>query len=581
MLHPALSAGQSAVNPSKSNPGVDTPYLYHFPPWTVALLAVLAVLVYLGFARAIDFMIGQWHMDEFSQGYLIPLISVFLIWRRREALQRVEFKGAWSGVAVVLAGLALDVVGRLSALYTIQHIALLIVIAGVVLALAGWEALKLLGAPLGVLIFMVPLPNVLLNTLSAQLQLLSSAFGVWMMRLANVPVLLQGNVIDLGSYQLEVAEACSGLRYLLPLMTLAFLMACFFRVALWKRLVLFLSSMPLTLLMNSLRIASIGVMVDQWGSRMAQGLLHQVQGWMMFMLCTVILLLEVMLLSRLGRRQPWREVFGLDSPALPAVGTVRRRRALSAPLLAATAVVALFSVGTMAMPAATLRVPARESFTTFPLQIGHWSGQREALDQVYLNALNLDDYLLANYVSTGPGDAAVGDAAAAVGDAAAAGAAAAAAGAGAAAAGAGAAAAGLPVNLYVAWYDTQRPGDSTHSPKACLPGGGWRINDMRQIELPSVRASGQPLRANRVLIQYGDQRQLVYYWFQQRGRVFTSELMVKWYLLVDALRRHRTDGALVRLIVPLPPGGSAGAADRELQAFARVVVPKLGRFIPN
>ncbi|HTW74912.1 MAG TPA: EpsI family protein [Steroidobacteraceae bacterium] len=569
------------MNPSKSNPGVDTPYLYHFPPWTVALLAVLAVLVYLGFARAIDFMIGQWHMDEFSQGYLIPLISVFLIWRRREALQRVEFKGAWSGVAVVLAGLALDVVGRLSALYTIQHIALLIVIAGVVLALAGWEALKLLGAPLGVLIFMVPLPNVLLNTLSAQLQLLSSAFGVWMMRLANVPVLLQGNVIDLGSYQLEVAEACSGLRYLLPLMTLAFLMACFFRVALWKRLVLFLSSMPLTLLMNSLRIASIGVMVDQWGSRMAQGLLHQVQGWMMFMLCTVILLLEVMLLSRLGRRQPWREVFGLDSPALPAVGTVRRRRALSAPLLAATAVVALFSVGTMAMPAATLRVPARESFTTFPLQIGHWSGQREALDQVYLNALNLDDYLLANYVSTGPGDAAVGDAAAAVGDAAAAGAAAAAAGAGAAAAGAGAAAAGLPVNLYVAWYDTQRPGDSTHSPKACLPGGGWRINDMRQIELPSVRASGQPLRANRVLIQYGDQRQLVYYWFQQRGRVFTSELMVKWYLLVDALRRHRTDGALVRLIVPLPPGGSAGAADRELQAFARVVVPKLGRFIPN
>ncbi len=529
----------------------DKPYVYRFSAGALALLAAIAVMVYVGFARAIVFMIGQWNLDEFSHGYVIPFIALFLIWQRREMLRRVEFRGAWGGAAIVAVGLALDVVGRLSALYTIQHIALLLVIAGVVLAMAGWQALKVLGAPLGVLIFMVPLPNIALNTLSSELQLISSSFGVWLIRLGGVPVLLEGNVIDLGSYKLEVAQACSGLRYLLPLMTLAFLMACFFRVALWKRVLLFLSSIPLTLVMNSLRIAAIGFMVDQWGAGMAEGLVHQVQGWMMFMLSTAFLLLEVVLLTRVGaERRSWREVFGLELPAPLPANAVPRTRAFSAPLLVSAVAVLVFSGAVLAMPTQTVQVPARASFTTFPLQFGQWSGRRDAMEQVYLNALSLDDYLLADYVPVGAAERA-------------------------------APLDGLPVNLYVAWYDTQRPGDATHSPKACLPGGGWRINELSERDLPGLKVGGQPLRVNRALIQYGDQRELVYYWFQQRGRVMTTELSVKWYLLVDALTRHRTDGALIRLIVPITPGSQARAADHELQVFAAAVVPRLARYVPN
>jgi exosortase D (VPLPA-CTERM-specific) len=526
----------SSLNTAESAP------LYAFPYWAVGILALLGALLYACFAPAIVFMWGQWSVEEFSHGYLIPFIALFLVWQRRDALQRVEFSGSWAGVAVVLAGVGLDIAGRLTALFVIQHIAMLVVLAGLVLALAGWRAFRILSAPLGVLVFMIPLPIFLLNSLSSELQLISSTFGVWLMRLAGISVFLEGNVIDLGSYKLEVAEACSGLRYLLPLMTLAFLMACFYRAVLWKRIVLFLASIPITLLMNSLRIAAIGLMVDRWGPAMAEGLLHQVQGWMMFMLSISVLMLVVMLLSRIGHdRRPWRELFSLELPAAPPANAPRQVRSLPAPLLCAGALVMAFSIAALAMPAPSGHVPPRETFASFPLQFGNWSGRREAMEPVYLDALKLDDYLMANYLGSD----------------------------------------NRPVNLYVAWYDNQVAGEATHSPKGCLPGGGWRIDDLRQTPINGVRIDTQPLRVNRALIQYGDQRQLVYYWFQQRGRVVTSEYLVKWYLLVDAVLQHRTDGALVRLIVPLSSATSEAEADRELQGFIAAFAPRLGRYVPG
>ncbi len=529
------------MNPPFSSTADAAP-VYRFPPWAVGLLLALAALVYLGFADAITFMWGQWSVEEFSHGYLIPFLAAFLVWQRRDALQRIPFKGSWVGLVVVVFGVGLDIAGRLTALFVIQHIAMLVVLTGLVLALAGWQAFRVLAAPLGVLVFMIPLPIFLLNNLSSELQLISSGFGVWLMRLAGISVFLEGNVIDLGSYKLEVAEACSGLRYLLPLMTLSFLMACFYRAALWKRVVLFLVSIPITLLMNSLRIAAIGLMVDRWGPAMAEGLLHQVQGWMMFMLSIGVLLLVVMGLSRIGRDpRPWRELFSLELPAAAAANLPRQSRALPVPLLCAGALVLAFSITAMLMPTPNGHVPPRESFASFPLQLGDWSGRREAMAPVYLDALKLDDYLMADYVGHDR----------------------------------------RPLNLYVAWYDNQVAGEATHSPKGCLPGGGWRIEDLHETPIRQVRIDAKPLRVNRALIQYGDQRQLVYYWFQQRGRVVTSEYLVKWYLLVDAVLRHRTDGALVRLIVPISPATSEADADRELQGFLAAIAPRLDRYVPG
>ena len=516
-----------------------------FPAWTWPLAGLLLVATWFAFERAIRSMVGQWSLEEFSHGYLIPFIALYLAWQRRQLLLSAELRGSWAGVVLVIVGVGLATAGRLATLVFVEQFALLVMLCGLTLALTGRQGLRILRMPLGVLVFMIPLPMFVMNNLSSQLQLLSSSAGVWLMRLAGVSVFLEGNIIDLGTYKLEVAEACSGLRYLLPLMTLGFLIACLYRAALWKRVLIFISSIPVTLVVNSLRIGIIGVMVDRWGPGMAEGAVHDVQGWMMFMLSTGVLLLEVMVLARIGAdRRPWREAFGLDTPPPSALSVPQNSpvaRSMPAVAWAASAVLVLFAIGTRAFPAPQMLVPSRTSFASFPLSVGAWNGTRQGMEQVYLDALKLDDYILADYAR---GDAG-------------------------------------PVNLYVAWYDQQNTGESTHSPKGCLPGGGWRIHDLRQVDLVTVKIGGRALRVNRALIQYDTQRELVYYWFLQRGRVVTNEYLVKWYLLVDSVRRHRTDGALVRVIVPMTPTMSEADADRVLSEFVADIGSRLDPYVPG
>ncbi len=175
------------------------------------------------------------------------------------------------------------------------------------------------------------------------------------------------------------------------------------------------------------------------------------------------------------------------------------------------------------------------------MQLGGWAGRSSSMEGVYLDALKLDDYLLADYANGG----------------------------------------GAPVNLYIAYYNSQRKGEAVHSPRSCLPGGGWQLRDFDQRTLRGVKIDGQPLRVNRTLIELGDQRELVYYWFEQRGRVITNEFAVKWYLFWDSLTRRRTDGALVRLITTLPPGGNESDADRRLADVAARIAPTLTRYVPD
>jgi EpsI family protein len=137
------------------------------------------------------------------------------------------------------------------------------------------------------------------------------------------------------------------------------------------------------------------------------------------------------------------------------------------------------------------------------------------------------------------------------------------------------------VNVYMAYYNSQRKGEAVHSPRACLPGGGWQLSSFDQRVLSDVTIDSGRLRVNRTLIALGDQRELVYYWFEQRGRPITNEFVVKGYLFWDALTRHRTDGALVRLITPLPPGGSEADADRRLVEIALRIAPILNRYVPD
>jgi exosortase D (VPLPA-CTERM-specific) len=513
-------------------------------PLTSVLIAIVAATACLWL-----FWDGLFHMwdawldaPEYSHGLLIPPVAAFLIWQQKDRLERLAFRGSWWGVAVVLLGGLLLLLGQIATIYTIVQYGYLVTLCGLVLAFTGEKPFRLLAMPLLILVFMVPLPQFLISNLSLNLQLLSSQLGVMFMRLFGISVFVEGNVIDLGGYKLQVAEACDGLRYLFPLMTIGFLMAYFYKGAAWKRAVLFLSSIPITVLMNGLRVGTIGVMVEYWGIGMAEGFLHEFQGWAVFMACAALMLGEVALLHRLGRETgPWRQKFGVDFPAPSPRDAKIERRQLPRQFLAACTLLLAFLAVAILIPRPVELVPERTAFVEFPRHLDAWARNDIAMEGIYRDALKLDDYLLADF-SDGRGP---------------------------------------PVNLYVSYYISQRKGEAFHSPRWCLPGGGWQLRDFATHPVDDVSIDGQPLRVNRSVMEMGSQRQLVYYWFQQRGRVITNEYAVKWYLFWDALTRHRTDGSLVRLIVRLPPGSSEADGDKRLTQFASRIVPGLTHYVPD
>lgn len=479
---------------------------------------------------------------EDSFGVLIPPVAAFLVWQQKDRLERLSFVGSWWGVGLILLAGALLGLGQFGAVFTLVQYAYVITLYGLVLSFLGWPAFRLIAVPLLILWLMIPLPAMLLGSLSNGLQLLSSQIGVYVIRLFGISVYLEGNVIDLGGYKLQVADACSGLRYLFPLMTLGFLMAYFYKGALWKRLVTFVSSIPVTVLMNSFRIGVIGVTVENWGIRMAEGFLHEFQGWIVFMASAGLMMCEMAVLNRIGREHgTWRQLFGVEFPAPTPPGAPVRDRTLPHSFIVAIILLFIFGAASALLPRQTEIRPQRVAFVEFPMSIGEWRGHRESMEGIYTDALQLDDYVMADYVN----------------------------------------AAGADLNLYIAWYNSQRKGGAVHSPRSCLPGGGWQMRDFTQRTLTTVAVNGRPMRVNRTLIELGNQRQLVYYWFQQRGRVITNEFAVKWYLFWDALTEHRTDGALVRVITPLPPTSGVQDADRRLTDLVSRIVPDLPRYIPN
>ncbi|HTU65464.1 MAG TPA: VPLPA-CTERM-specific exosortase XrtD [Steroidobacteraceae bacterium] len=511
-----------------------------FSPASYVLIACAAVLTLLPFRNALSNFIDIWNLQpEYSHGLLIPFLSGYLVWRRRDELRGMRFSGSWQGLWLITLGMLLWLVGDLATIYWIVQYGFLCALYGVILSLVGGPVFRRLWMPLAILVFMIPLPAFFNNSLSLQMQLVSSAIGVWFIRLAGISVFLEGNVIDLGSMQLQVAEACDGLRYMFPLMTLAFVMTQLFRAPLWQRIVLFVSSVPIAILMNSFRIGAIGITVEYWGPKMAQGLLHEFEGWVVFMFSTAALLGVAALLARLGpQRLSLRDAFAAPAaPAQPAPGPARQP--LPASFVGASILVAVAALAQLALPTRVESIPSRASLVDFPTHLGEWNGNRESMAGVFQDALQLDDYLLADYRDS----------------------------------------AGEPLNFYVAWYDSQRAGRSVHSPRACIPGGGWIIRSFERRAIPDV--NGRTLDTNRVAIELDGQRQIVYYWFQQRGRQLTNEYLVKWYIFWDALTRNRTDGALVRVVVPVANGTDEAEADRRVARFAAKAMPVLTGYVPD
>ncbi len=508
--------------------------------WIMIAAAGLAAFFWDGLVS----LAAAWSLPEYSHGPLIPVIAGWLI--LRELRDRPLQAGPvirWPGISLIALGLAMGLVGNLAQIPDIITYGLLIVIAGLIVLFAGTRQGMRLWAGWVFLLFMLPLPSFIYWPLSTQLQLLASQIGVDIIQAMRIPVYLEGNIIDLGLYKLQVAEACSGLRYLFPLMSFGFLFAVLYQGPMWRRIALFLATIPITIAMNSFRIAVIGVLVNRYGREQADGFLHFFEGWIIFIACIGLLYFGAFLLQRLSA-EPKPVLDRLDLRMKGMLNPLARiaQMPASGSLVSTAVVLALVGFAWQVAPPKAAHSVERSNFAAFPMRIEKWTGSPTLLDGDIQRVLGADDYILADYRA--------GDAAA-------------------------------PVNLFVAFYRSQTEGSGIHSPEVCIPSGGWEVSRWTQSNVTLGDEARTTFAVNRATVQKGENKQLVYYWFEQRGRRLTSDYVTKFYTVWDSAMHGRSDGALIRVTTPISGTGGEAAAEQRLRGFLELTLPVLPKHVPG
>ncbi len=250
-------------------------------PFILTITAVAALVVlYLPFFTT---LVSAWEHDEnYSHGYFIPFISLYMVYTLRSRLQKEELAGSLSGLLLLVPGLLLLVAGKIGSEFFVQRFSFLLCLLGVILLLAGVRIARIVLVPVLYLIFMIPLPAIIWNKLAFPLQLFGSELTEEIIRFLGVPVFREGNVLHLAETSLEVVAACSGLRSLVTMFALAALLAFLAGIPLWKRLLLFFSAAPAAIIANIIRLTGTALLASKYGARVAQGFLHDFSGMVVF-----------------------------------------------------------------------------------------------------------------------------------------------------------------------------------------------------------------------------------------------------------------------------------------------------------
>ena len=526
------------------------------PAWLPHAIVFAALL--LLYRDVLSGLLRAWRTDEnYSHGFLIVPMALYLAWERRHALKAAS-SPALAGLAVVCASVGVLLAGTLGAELFLTRISLLGALAGGVLWMSGWQRLRALAFPIAFLLLMIPIPAILFNQVAFPLQLLASRFGELALGLAGIPVLREGNVITLSHMTLEVVEACSGVRSLVSLLTLAIVYGYVAEPRTWLRAAIALSAIPVAIVANGVRVAGTGMAAQAWGPEGAEGFFHSFSGWVIFLVATVLLLVVHRLVAWLAAVVRHRRVDATvppDGAGLPAPGSESRAEASGAggaPLPRAL-LLALLLVGSavyIARASTPEDAPATGRLAAFPLAVADWQGEpTERFDQQTMAVLGVDEFLNRIYQSPVGG-----------------------------------------VGFYVGYYRSQRQGDTIHSPLNCLPGAGWQPVKRARVKITVPATAGAPgigagreIEVNRLLVEKGLDRQVVLYWYQSHGRVVASEYRSKVLTVIDAMRRNRTDAALVRVLSPVSGDGPAAeqAAERAVVGFVQAAFPVLAQHLPQ
>jgi exosortase len=265
-------------------------------------IAWFGILLIAAYFPILIKLVAQWSTDDdVSHGFFVPLVAGYVAWQRRETLLRVEWKPAWWGIGILVWAGFQAYLGMLGAELFLQRTAFLLSLLGMLLILGGKGLVRELLFPLLLLPFMIPLPTVIYNQITFPLQLFASSVAERSLEVLNIPVLRDGNILELASQKLSVAEACSGIRSLLSLSFLSLVYAYFFDRKVWMRWVLLIATVPIAIIANSARVTLTGVF-SEIDPSLAEGFFHEAEGWVIFVVALVMMVMVHLLLNWAYRR---------------------------------------------------------------------------------------------------------------------------------------------------------------------------------------------------------------------------------------------------------------------------------------
>ncbi len=513
----------------------------------VILAALLTPTLFLYNSVLVEMAAQWWDNPDYSHGMLVPLVSLFYIWEKRAQFIRLSMSPDYRGLLILFAGLGILTLGNAGSEYFLMRISLIITIAGLIVTLFGADALLTLSFPIGFLIFMIPLPAIIFNAVAFPLQLFAAQTAAFCLKAVQIPVLREGNLIYLASSIMDVTEACSGIRSLMSLMALGTLFAYITQGTTWKRGLMVLATIPIAILANAFRVTGTGLLAQFVGEEAAQGFYHTFTGWLVFIFAFVMLLFVGFIFSIFPNRKNQVKVkaagIKTDHQSL-----IVKNRPLWVPLVLSSILLGSGLFVNKSLLHHESDLPLIQEFSKLPLQIEHWKGEDLPFEKKTVQVLGVTDYVNRRYLFK---DERSGTQ--------------------------------RPVWLYAGYYASQRKGATYHSPKNCLPGSGWEIIHIEDLSLAMFASLGtkQDYVVNKVVIQKGLERQLILYWYQDRGRIITSEYWAKVYLVWDSITIGRTDGALVRVSIPIAKNESIEDALALGIEYIKIVSPILVEYLPG
>ncbi len=519
----------------------------------IKVLALAGAVAFL-YATVLGKLGRDWWNDEnYSHGLLVPFVICAILWRDWDVLAAVRRDPSrLLGIGAIVSGLALLLAGTLGAELFTSRISLVVLLAGIVLYFFGRKVLSFLAVPFALLVLSIPIPQIVFNRIAFPLQIWASQIAVWAIQLFEVPTLRKGNVIEIlprggiETISLEVVEACSGIRSLMTLVTLALILGYFTRTDgarpgfgnmsardIVRGLVLMAIAVPVAVITNAARVAAIGYFTYSQGRQATEGFWHDASGWLVFIVALALLI---------GINFLLKIVFGRGASP---IRTEKMPAAETGPSASAAKVWLL--IGVLLLGGVTINwfdlrgeIPVeRQSLVELPRTLGDWKlkGGEIRFDPQVETVLGTTDYTMREYSSPD----------------------------------------GRIANIYVGYYASQRSGATYHSPQNCLPGAGWVLKDPQDVEI--AMPGGRSFQANRYIIENGVYREVMIYWYQGRGRFEASEYRDKINTVWDSVIRRRSDGAIVRIMTSA--GSDEPEALKAATELASGLAGQLQPFIPQ